>query len=98
MGIASLSWPESSAPAIGVLVLGDSCIDAFPDESDDNELLFFKDDDAESKCLFFISEEAPAAAAIVDDASYSGIKNSTVYYSVPIAILPLPRTPCCPFP
>lgn len=52
-------------------VLDDSCIDAFPEESDDRELLFFKDDDAESKCLFLISEEAlaPTAAAMVDDES-----------------------------
>ena len=75
VGTASMSWSRSSAaPAIGVDVLDDSCIDAFPEESDDRELLFFKDDDAESKCLFFMSEEAlvapaAAAAAMVDDAS-----------------------------
>lgn len=52
--------------------MDDSCIDAFPEESDDKELLFFKDDDAEFRCLFFMSEVQPAAT--VDAESYSDIK------------------------
>lgn len=91
--MASLSWSLSSAPAKGVDVLDDSCIDAFPEESDDKELLFFKDDDAEFRCLFFMSEVQPAAT--VDAESYSDIKYAAfLRYSID---LPLP-TKSCPFP
>jgi hypothetical protein len=50
-----------SSAAKSAAGLEDSCIDAFPEESDDRESLFFNDEDAESKCLFFKSEAAAVA-------------------------------------
>lgn len=56
VGILSLSRSSSSSTAVGACgVFGDSWIEAFPEERDDNELRFFSDDEAEFKCLFFRS-------------------------------------------